>query len=215
MAGINMNYRTFTLNGISVFLGLIFFTAGMAKIFYEHRFPGLIGPVWLEEKLAEFGLGLFARFIAYSQIVVGFMLLTLRYRTLGAIALLPMLLNILLVTISQNWKGTPYVLAFFLLLNMVLLAAEAPKLLHLLGFRTKYTPSVHAPVRYGLLWLSGLALVMGSVPLSFQTQTAAYVLCVTGIAVGLHTYWKGGRAGKQAKASPAIPAAIPVAKQKV
>ncbi|WP_188500857.1 hypothetical protein [Pontibacter amylolyticus] len=210
-----MNYKTFTLNGISVFLGLIFFTAGMAKVFYEHRFPGLIGPVWLEEKLAEFGLGLFARFIAYSQIVVGFMLLTLRYRTLGAIALLPMLLNILLVTISQNWKGTPYVLAFFLLLNLVLLAAESPKLLHLLGFRTNYTPSVHAPVRYGLLWLSGLGLVLGSVPLSFQSQTAAYVLCVTGIAVGLHTYWKGGRAGKHAKASPAIPAAIPVAKQKV
>lgn len=210
-----MNYRTFTLNGISVFLGLIFFTAGMAKIFYEHRFPGLIGPVWLEEKLAEFGLGLFARFIAYSQIVVGFMLLTLRYRTLGVIALLPMLLNILLVTISQNWKGTPYVLAFFLLLNLVLLAAESPKLLHLLGFRTNYTPSVYAPVRYGLLWLSGLALVVGSVPLSFQSQTAAYVLCVTGIAVGLYTYWKGGRAGKQAKASAAIPEAITVAKQKV
>lgn len=201
-----MNYRTFTLNGISVFLGLIFFTAGMAKVFFEHRFPGLIGPVWLEEKLAEFGLGLFARFIAYSQIVVGFMLLTLRYRTLGAIALLPMLLNILLVTISQNWKGTPYVLAFFLLLNLVLLTAEAPKLLHLLGFRMHYTPTVHAPVRYGLLWLTGLGLVLGSIPLSFQNPTTAYVLCVTGIAVGLYTYWKGGRAGKQVKPTSAIPA---------
>ncbi|MBX0334376.1 hypothetical protein K3G39_14125 [Pontibacter sp. HSC-14F20] len=212
-----MNFKTFTLNGISVFLGLIFFTAGMAKIFYEHRFPGLIGPVWLEEKLAEFGLGLFARFIAYSQIVVGFMLLTLRYRTLGAIALLPMLLNILLVTISQVWKGTPYVLAFFLLLNLALLAAEAPKLLHLLGVRTNYATTAHSPIRYGLIWLSGLSLVLCSVPLSFQSQTAAYLLCGAGIATGLYTYWNGGRAGKQTIAPPAIPEAeaIPTPRQKV
>ncbi|PKV67313.1 hypothetical protein [Pontibacter ramchanderi] len=207
-----MNYKTFTLNGISVFLGLIFFTAGMAKVFFEHRFPGLIGPVWLEDKLAAFSLGLFARFIAYSQIVIGFTLLTLRYRTLGAITLLPMLLNIFLITVSQNWAGTPYVLAFFLLLNIVLLTAEAPKLLHLLGFRTAYTPVVQAPLRYGLLWLAGLGLVLGSLPLSFRSTAAAYVLCVAGIAVGLYTYWKGGRAGKQAKANPAIPAGILTAK---
>lgn len=200
-----MNFKTFTLNGISVFLGLIFFTAGMAKIFYEHRFPGLIGPVWLEEKLAEFSLGLFARFIAYSQVVIGFTLLTLRYRTLGAIALLPMLLNILLVTISQNWKGTPYVLAFFLLLNLALLAAEAPKLLHLLGFRMNYAPAAHSPVRYGLLWLAGLALVLGSIPLSILSQTTAYLFCMAGIATGFYTYFKGGRAGKQVK----VPAATP------
>ncbi|SIT88706.1 hypothetical protein [Pontibacter indicus] len=207
-----MNYRTFTLNGISVFLGLIFFTSGMAKIFYEHQFPGLIGPVWLEEKLAAFNLGLFARFIAYSQIVIGFMLLTLRYRTLGAIALLPMLLNIFLITVSQNWKGTPYVLAFFLLLNLVLLLAEAPKLLHLLGFRTTFIPVVHKPLRYGLLWLAGLGLVLCSVPLSFLSLTTAYVLCVAGIAVGLYTYFKGGRAGRQAKAPSSIPEGTLVSK---
>ncbi|WP_018476271.1 hypothetical protein [Pontibacter roseus] len=203
-----MNFKTFTLNGISVFLGLIFFTAGMAKLFYEHRFPGLIGPVWLEERLAEFQLGLFARFIAYSQVVVGFILLTLRYRTLGAIALLPMLLNILLVTISQNWQGTPYVLAFFLLLNLVLLAAEAPKLLHLVGFRTAYAPAVNSPIRHGLIWLVGLGLVLGSIPLSFRSLTAAYFLTVAGIATGLYTYWKGGRAGKQVKIPSAIPEAM-------
>ena len=207
-----MNYKTFTLNGISVFLGLIFFTAGMAKVFYEHRFPGLIGPVWLEEKLAEFDLGLFARFIAYSQIMIGYMLLTLRYRTLGAIALLPMLLNIFLVTVSQNWAGTPYVLAFFLLLNIVLLIADAPKLLHLIGFRTTHAPVVYAPLRFGLFWLAGLGLVLGSIPLSFRSPTAAYSLCVAGIAVGLYTYWKGGRAGKQAKQSSAIPEGVLTAK---
>lgn len=200
-----MNYKAFTLNGISVFLGLIFFTSGMAKVFFEHRFPGLIGPVWLEEKLAAFQLGLFARFIAYSQIIIGFTLLTLRYRTLGAIALLPMLLNILLITVSQKWAGTPYVISFFLLLNLVLLAAEAPKLLHLLGFEADYKPTVRAPLRYGLIWLTGLALVLSSIPLSFHSLVAAYMLCTAGIAVGLYTYWKGGRAGKRANSKALIP----------
>ena len=147
-----MNFKTLFLNGTSVFLGLVFFTSGMAKLFFEHRFPGLIGPVWL----AEYDLGLFARFIAYSQITVGFLLLTLRYRTLGAIALLPMVLNILLITISQSWPGTPYIVAFFLLLNLVLLVAEAPKLLHLAGFQTTYIPPAPtaSPVAFGLLCLA-------------------------------------------------------------
>ncbi|WP_347157554.1 hypothetical protein [Pontibacter chitinilyticus] len=195
-----MRLKTFFLNGTSVFLGLIFFTAGMAKLYFGHKFPGLIGPVWLEERLAQYGLGLFARFIAYSQIAVGFILLTLRYRTIGAIALLPMLLNILMVTVSQQWPGTPYVLSFFLLLNLMLLTAEAPKLLHLLGFSTTYTPPVPtaSPVKFGLLWLAGLILVLISIPVSFYSMATAYVVVVVGLAVGLFSYAKGGRAGSMA-----------------
>lgn len=202
-----MHFKTLFLNGTSVFLGLIFFTSGMAKLYFEHKFPGLIGPVWLEDRLAEYGLGLFARFIAYSQITVGFLLLTLRYRTLGAIALLPMVLNILLITISQNWRGTPYVLAFFLLLNLVLLAAEAPKLLHLAGFKAAYIPPVPAssPVVLGLLWLASYAVVLISIPISFYSLPSGYMLSVAGVATGLASYFKGGRAGKAATARKSKP----------
>ncbi|WP_242919151.1 hypothetical protein [Pontibacter liquoris] len=204
-----MNFKNFTLNGISVFLGLIFFTAGMGKLFFEHRYPGLIGPVWLEERLATFWLGLFARFIAYTQVLVGFVLLTLRYRTLGAIMLLPLLLNILVVTISLHWRGTPYVLAFLLGLNLVLLLAEAPKLLHLLGFRTAYRPPVAAPspATYGLVWLAGLAVMLASIPVSAYLPAAGYLLSILGPGIGLATYLKGGRAGEQ-PASPATPSPI-------
>jgi hypothetical protein len=169
-----MNYKSFFLNGISVFLGLIFFTAGMAKLFLEHKFPGLIGPVWLEERLAKFDLGLFARFIAYSQVFVGFVLLTLRYRTLGAIMMLPVLLNIFMVTVSQNWRGTPYVLLFFLVLNLFLLLVEAPKLLHLLGYRSGYMAPPTSPFMYALLWVIGFGCALASIPLSAIQLWLAY-----------------------------------------
>ncbi|MFC5272074.1 hypothetical protein [Adhaeribacter terreus] len=116
---------------LRVFLGFLFFTAGMSKL--VPGFPGLMGPVWLEASLAKYDLALFARFIAYSQILIGWLLLSRRFATLGAIMLLPMLLNILLITISQNWRGTPYVVSVFLLMNIWLLAADFHKLKFLIS----------------------------------------------------------------------------------
>ncbi|MGV3587475.1 MAG: hypothetical protein ACO1OF_10755 [Adhaeribacter sp.] len=187
--------KVLVLNGISIFLGFIFFSSGLAKLFFEHKFPGLIGPVWLEARLAEYNLGLFARFIAYAQVTIGFLLLTLRYRVLGAIALLPMLLNILVVTISLQWQGTPYVIAVFLLLNILLLLAEAPKLLPLLGFRTSYQFPVNGtqPGTTILIWLFGLALVMASISLSYFNLALGYLVNGLGIVFGLFTYFKAGR----------------------
>jgi hypothetical protein len=62
---------------------------------------------WLIEVLAKHQLGLFAEFIAISQIIIGFCLLVKRFATLGAVMAVPMFLNILMVTISQDWRGTP------------------------------------------------------------------------------------------------------------
>lgn len=103
-----------------LFLGGIFLTGGMSKLI---PFPGIMGPVWLEAELEPHGLGLYARFIAWSEVVIGLLLLS-RFATVGAIMLVPMLLNILMVTISLNWRGTPYVVGFFLLQNAFLLICD-------------------------------------------------------------------------------------------
>lgn len=203
-----MNWRNFLINGISVFLGIIFFTSGMAKVYFGHEFPGLIGPVWLEDELAKYDLGMYARFIAFSQITIGFILLTLRYRTLGAIMMLPMVLNILLVTISMNWAGTPYVLSFFLLLNMIVLAADAKKLLHLAG--VLYTQEIvyrhsPSPLKYGMIWLAGFLQILASIYLSYLNLPFAYMVCVTGIVVSLYPYFKEGRAGSTLALKPTVP----------
>ncbi|AKQ47140.1 hypothetical protein TH63_18240 [Rufibacter radiotolerans] len=108
---------------IRLFLGYIFFSAGVCKLTHG-QFGQLIGPPWLEESLAKYGLGLFAQVVAGSQVICGALLFSQRFSTLGAIMLVPMNISILAVTVSMNWAGTPYVNAVFLFLNLLLLAYE-------------------------------------------------------------------------------------------
>lgn len=171
--------------GSSLFLGLVFFTAGMAKLYAEHQFPGLIGPVWLEERLAEYDLGTFARFIAFCQVIIGFTLLTLRYITLGAVMLFPMLLNILVVTISLHWQGTPYVLAVFLLINVYLLFHDRQMLLPLVtGFQREASVRSYDFCLYGhIVWLVGLAITLSALPISTYNQTFGYVFVGSGLVM--------------------------------
>ena len=113
--------------GTRIFLGLIFFSSGLAKLTHGLT-PGLIGPVWLEERLAQYGLALWAQFVAVSQVVIGALLLSQRLATLGAVMLVPMLVNILVITISLKWRGTPYVNAVLLAMNLFLLWADRERL---------------------------------------------------------------------------------------
>ncbi|WP_192822664.1 DoxX family protein [Rufibacter sp. LB8] len=127
---------------IRLFLGYIFFSAGVCKL-TGGNFGQLIGPPWLIEALAKHQLGFFAQVVAGSQVVCGLLLFTQRLSTLGAVMLVPMNLSILAVTISQNWTGTPYVNAVFLLLNLLLLAYEHQKFTFL--FSTAPPQPVSAP----------------------------------------------------------------------
>ena len=98
---------------LAFFLGLIFMMAGIEKL---TGLPDIIGPDYLIEELGKYNLRFFGQFIAYSQLVIGFLLINNRFRLLGSIMLFPMLLNILVVTISLEWRGTPFVVAFLLLI---------------------------------------------------------------------------------------------------
>jgi len=175
-------------NLISAFLGFTFWGAGMSKLYAGYQFIGWIGPRWLVERLAEYDLGLYAQFIAISQIVIGFMLLTTRFKLIGGIMLVPMLVNILMVSISQNWTGTPYILAVLLLMNTYLLwqfrdyfkplvdeaFAQAPQ-------RTKSIRSLagHA------VWTAGLGLNLLSIAVSFSHLYLAFALAGIGVTLGI------------------------------
>lgn len=112
---------------IRLFLGYIFFSAGLCKLTLGH-FGQIIGPPTLETILAKYGLGLFAQVVAVLQVSCGALLLTQRFATMGAIKLMPMNISILAVTVSMHWAGTPYVNAFFILLNAILLLYDWHKL---------------------------------------------------------------------------------------
>jgi hypothetical protein len=167
-------------------LGFIFFTSGMAKLYVEHRFFGFIGPVWLETELAKHHLGLLARFVAYTQVVIGYLLLTYRFRFIGFLVLMPMLINILVIVIALNWTGTPYVVTVLLLQNVYLLWYDRNQYLHLItGKIENIIATTPLTVKGNLFWLLGLGLVLLSIQLSFVQIQTAWFLAVLSIGVGV------------------------------
>lgn len=122
------NLFKFVVVGTRVLLGLIFFTSSMGKLTNAQFIVLSIFPGSLEVVLAPYGLGLWGRFVAWSQLIISLLLLSQRFATLGAIMLVPMLANILVITVSLEFKGTPYLVAFLLLLNLFLLIADYRKL---------------------------------------------------------------------------------------
>ena len=121
---------------IRALLGVIFLLAGLSKLF--PAVPNVIGPVQLEQMLAPHGLALFARFVALSESLIGLLLLLPRVNTIGAVMLFPMLTCIFVITVSLQWRGTPYVNAVFLALNAALLVYDYPKLVPLLRDRPSW-----------------------------------------------------------------------------
>lgn len=168
------------ITAMRIFLGLILFTAGMAKLYFEHKFPGLIGPVWLEDELSKYGLGLYARFIAISQILAGLLLFTQRFATLGAILTFPIMLNIFIVTVSLKWQGTPYINLVLLGINAWLLAYDYHKLKFILTDQPeslRKLPLERRSIKADTIWLVAAAGILISVPLSYYQLTLAWILC--------------------------------------
>jgi uncharacterized membrane protein YphA (DoxX/SURF4 family) len=175
----------FAVVGTRLFLGLIFFTSGMGKL-TNGNFPGIIGPVHLEEWLAPYGLGLWVKFVAWSQVGIGLLLLSQRFATLGAIMLLPMIANILIVTVSLKWQGTPYVNGFLLALNLFLLAADYHKIKFLFfddAQILRQTPLRRSYAMIDALWLAGFVLCLAGAALYPFNRLSTYGFSLAGILV--------------------------------
>ncbi len=69
--------------------------------------------------------GLYWQFIGWTQIVVGILLLTQRFAKLGALIFFGLILNIFVITISYEFKGTPIVTGLMLLATTYLLLWDA------------------------------------------------------------------------------------------
>lgn len=176
---------------ISFFLGFTFWGAGMVKLYAGHQFIGWIGPPWLVERLAEYELGLYAEFIAVCQITIGFMLMTTRYKLVGSIMMIPMILNILMVTISQHWAGTPYVLSVLFLMDLYLVwqyrdflwpLIDEGRNAELIKTRKEKSSQGH------LTWLAGWSLQLISIPISFQNLTSAFVTAGIGVLLAILSF---------------------------
>jgi hypothetical protein len=114
------------------------------------------------------------------------MLVTTRYKLLGSIMMIPLIGNILMVTISLQWRGTPIVLAFLLLLDLILLwqyrdffrpIIDEGKRSYDLKTRAVRTRNGH------LVWLSGLGLQLVAIQVSYWNWLAACAVVVLGLVL--------------------------------
>lgn len=69
-------------------------------------------PMSLAKILALYGLSLWGEFVAWSQIIIEFLLMSQRFATVGAIMLLPLPINIFFITVSMGFGGTPCLVGF-------------------------------------------------------------------------------------------------------
>lgn len=65
--------------------------------------------------------GIYWKFIGWTQIVAGFLLMTQRFAKLGALIFFPVILNIFMITISYHFHGTPIITGLMLLANIYLI----------------------------------------------------------------------------------------------
>ncbi len=65
--------------------------------------------------------GLYWRFIGIAQFIAGFLLITQRYAKLGALINLPIITNILVITLSYDFNYTPVITALMFLANILLI----------------------------------------------------------------------------------------------
>jgi uncharacterized membrane protein YphA (DoxX/SURF4 family) len=183
----------FLIYGIRWFLGILFVISGLAKLIPQ--FPNTMGPNNLELTLAPYGLALYGRFIAISEVGTGLLLLTRRFATLGALLLVPILVSIIVITTSLQWQGTPYLVSAFLLLAILLLLYDGPKLVGLIGDRPAWSTAAGEQGRRAGHWLAGLSavlLVLGAIRL--ESPTAPGVWCALGALILLIVAdWRGVR----------------------
>ncbi len=82
--------------------------------------------------------GLYWQFIGWSQIIAGILLATQRFSKLGALIFFGIILNIFVITISYDFRGTPIVTGLLLLATSYLLVWDIRSFLVLIT--DKFTP---------------------------------------------------------------------------
>lgn len=137
--------------------------------------------------------GLYWKFIGVGQLIAGFLLMTQRYSKLGAILMLPIILNIFMITLSYDFAYTPLITGLMLLANLLLILWEWDELKILMNL----TPDIDKNFRLekDLVWQTiGLVLFMftfmyrilvDNYNIGFWIITCT-VIGLVGLAIGLH-----------------------------
>lgn len=106
---------------LKITLGLSFILSGLRKLptvkFTELPITNPVG-LFFEGMYAT---GFYWNFIGYYQIIVGFILMTNWFKKLTPVLIFPISINIFLVSISLNMRGTPIITSCMLAGNIFLM----------------------------------------------------------------------------------------------
>ena len=105
--------------------------------------------------------GAYWQFIGLTQVVASLLLLIPAVAHLGALIFFPVIVNIVVITVTMEFKGTPVVTVMMLLANLLLLAWDYHRWRGLLT--TAPMPAVREPQRLATIerWLYTLGALFG------------------------------------------------------
>lgn len=114
-----------------ILLAVGFLPSGLTKVL-GNRFTllGLDSPIGFFFE-AMYRTGFYWRFIGLCQLVAAVLLLIPRTATIGALIYFPLILNIFIITVSLQFRGTPVITGLMLLASTYLLCWDYDKLKHL------------------------------------------------------------------------------------
>jgi uncharacterized membrane protein YphA (DoxX/SURF4 family) len=115
-----------------ILLALGFTPSGITKVL-GNRFTilGLDNPVGFFFE-AMYRTGFYWRFLGLCQLAAALLLLIPRTATIGALVYFPLILNIFVITVALDFRGTPFITGLMLLANIYLLCWDYDKLKHLI-----------------------------------------------------------------------------------
>jgi uncharacterized membrane protein YphA (DoxX/SURF4 family) len=111
-----------------ILLALGFVPSGLTKVRGD-RFTilGVDNPVGFFFE-AMYRTGFYWRFLGLCQLAAALLLLIPRTATLGALVYFPLILNIFVITVALDFRGTPVITGLMLLANIYLLCWDYDKL---------------------------------------------------------------------------------------
>ncbi len=110
-------YTRYLIGGAFVFAAIVKIK-GERFTTYDGTDTPLNSPFHLFETLYQSGL--YWKFLGAGQVAAGFLLMTQRYAKLGALMFLPIIANVFVITVSYDFRGTPFITGLMLLANILL-----------------------------------------------------------------------------------------------
>jgi hypothetical protein len=172
-------YLRYLIGGSFVFASIIKIKGGRFTTLSGENEP--IGSAWhMFETLYQSGL--WWKFLGTGQLIAGFLLMTQRFAKLGALMFFPIVANVFVITISYDFRGTPYITGLLVLANIFLILWDWDELKVLIN-KTPLMPEKKR-IENDISWeLTGTVLFMFTALYRYSVSGYNIFFWLTGCAI--------------------------------